>query len=98
LHGVKRIVIGHTVTRTAILPRFGGQVVNIDLGLSRFYGRPSACLVLEGSSAHVLHRGAKVPLLGPRPGDFEDYCRAIIAADPAPSPVEKLLRDRDKLQ
>jgi hypothetical protein len=95
-HGVNRIVIGHTVTRTAILPRFGGQVVNIDLGLSRFYGRPPACLVLEGSSAHVLHRGTKIPLPGAKAGDFEDYCRAVVAADPKPTPVEKLLHDREQ--
>jgi len=90
-HGLKRIVIGHTVTKTAILPRFGGQVVNVDLGLSRFYGRPPACLVLEGSSAQVLHRGVKIPLPGAKPGDFETYCRAVIEADTQPSPVEKLL-------
>jgi len=95
-HGVSRVVIGHTVTRTAILPRFGGRVVNIDLGLSRFYGRPPACLVLEGSSAYVLHRGAKVPLPGAKPGEFEAYCRAIIAADDKPSPVEKLLQSADQ--
>ena len=49
--GVRRIVIGHTVTRTAILPRYNARVVNVDIGLSRFYGRPPACLVLEGPSA-----------------------------------------------
>jgi hypothetical protein len=90
-HGVTRMVIGHTVTRTAILPRFGARVVNTDLGLSRFYGRPPACLVLEGGSGYVLHRGARIPLPGPKRGDFEDYCRAVIAADTKPSPVEKLL-------
>jgi hypothetical protein len=30
-------------------------------------------------------------LAGAAPGDFEDYCRAVIAADSKPSPVEKLL-------
>jgi hypothetical protein len=91
-HGVNRIVVGHSVTRTAILPRFGGRVVDIDLGLSRFYGRPPACLVLEGDSRYVLFRGTKIPLPGPKPGDFEQYCRAVIAADTKPSPVEKLLQ------
>jgi hypothetical protein len=90
-HGVSRIVIGHTVTRTAILPRFGGRVVNIDLGLSRFYGRPPACLLLEGGSRYVLHRGVKIPLPGDKRTDFAEYCRAVIAADVQPSPVQKLL-------
>jgi hypothetical protein len=95
-HKVNRIVIGHTVTRSAILPRFGGRVINIDLGLSRFYGRPPACLVLEGASPHVLHRGARIPLPGAKPGDFKEYCRKIIAVESKPSPVEKLLQDADK--
>lgn len=92
-HGVRRIVLGHTVTRSAILPRHGGKVVNIDLGLSRFYGRPPACLVMERSSAHVLHAGTKIPL--PGPGEFNDYLRAVIAADSQPSPVERLLRESE---
>ncbi|HTP31737.1 MAG TPA: metallophosphoesterase [Candidatus Acidoferrales bacterium] len=95
-HGVNRIVIGHAVTRTAILPRFGGRVVNIDLGLSRFYGRPPACLVLEGGAPVVLHRGVRIPLPGAKPGEFTEYCRAVIAADTKPSPVEKLLEDAGK--
>ena len=45
--GVKRIVVGHTVTRSAIMPRFGSSVLNIDIGLSKFYKRPPACLVIE---------------------------------------------------
>lgn len=91
-HGANRIVIGHSVTRTAIVPRFGARVVNIDLGLSRFYGRPPACLVLEDGATHVLFRGVKIPLPGPRPADLAGYYRAVIAADVQPSPVEKLLK------
>jgi hypothetical protein len=61
-HGVRRLVIGHTVTRNAIRPRFGGRVINIDLGLSRFYGRPAACLVMEEGRVFVLHRGHAIPV------------------------------------
>ena len=46
-HGVKRIVIGHSATSAAVLPRFGGKVVLIDVGLSKVYGGPPACLILE---------------------------------------------------
>ena len=95
-HGVDRIVIGHTVTRTAILPRFGGRVVNIDLGLSRFFGRPPACLVLDGTASYVLHAGVKIPLPGPGPGEREKYLRKVVAADKPPSPVEKLLTESEK--
>jgi hypothetical protein len=80
-HGVRRIVIGHTVTRTAILPRLAGRVVNIDLGLSRFYGRPPACLVLEAPSPHVIHRGTKIPLPGAGENELADYLKAVQAAE-----------------
>jgi len=92
--GVRRLVIGHTVTRTAILSRYNGRVVNVDIGLSRFYGRPPACLVLEGKSAYVWHRQAKIEF--PEPGDADDtaYLKAVAAADEQPSPVSELLRGR----
>ena len=92
--GVRRIVIGHTVTRTAILPRYNARVVNVDIGLSRFYGRPPACLVLEGPSAYVWHRQTKIEF--PEPGTANDtaYLRAVVAADEPPSPVTELLRGR----
>jgi hypothetical protein len=89
--GVRRIVVGHTVTQTAILPLFGGRVVNIDLGLSRFYGRPPACLLLEHGNATVLHRGTKIPLPGAEQGAQIEYLRAVEAADEKPSPVTALI-------
>jgi hypothetical protein len=86
LHAVRRIVIGHTVTRSAIMPRFGGRVVNIDIGLSRFYGRPPACLVLERNESFVLHKGTKIPLPGPEPGGRSSYLKAVEAAEGQPLP------------
>jgi hypothetical protein len=93
--GVRRIVLGHTVTQSVILPLFGSRVVNIDLGLSRFYGRPPACLVLEIEEAHVLHRGTRIPLPAAKPGAQLEYLRAVEASDEQPSPVTKLI---EKLQ
>ena len=82
------------MTRTAILPRYNARVVNVDIGLSRFYGRPPACLVLEGPSAYVWHRQTKIEF--PEPGTANDtaYLRAVVAADEPPSPVTELLRGR----
>jgi len=92
-HGVRRIVIGHTVTRSVIMPSFNSRVVNVDLGLSRFYGRPPACLVFEAGAAYVLHRGTKIPLPETGPGAHLDYLKAVEAADVQPSPVEKLIAE-----
>jgi hypothetical protein len=81
------------VTRSAILPRFGSQVVNIDLGLSRFYGRPPACLVIDEQGASVLHAGTSIPLPGPEPEQRLQYLRAVAAADPEPAVIQKLIND-----
>ena len=93
-HGVRRIVIGHTVTRTAILPRYKARVINVDIGLSRFYGRPPACLVLEGPSTYVWHGQTKIPFPDPGAADETVYLRAVLTADEPPSPVAELLRGR----
>ncbi len=52
--GVARIVIGHTPTKAAIKPRFGGRVVDIDVGLSQSYSGPKDCLIIEGSQVSTL--------------------------------------------
>jgi hypothetical protein len=46
-HGASRIVIGHTVSKGAIALRGGGRVLMIDVGMSRVYHGPAACLVIE---------------------------------------------------
>jgi hypothetical protein len=60
--GVKRIVIGHTPTPGAVLQRFGGKVVMIDVGLSAYYGSNRACLIIEGEKLYAMHRGKKLAL------------------------------------
>ncbi len=57
-HGVRRIVVGHTVTPGGIAPRFGGAVYPIDVGLSRAYGGPAACLAIEKGQPRVIQGGA----------------------------------------
>jgi hypothetical protein len=62
--GVERIVIGHTVTDGTVVPRFGGKVLMIDIGLSRVYDSAGrmACLVIENDKPYALQRGARVEL------------------------------------
>jgi hypothetical protein len=62
LQGVKRIVIGHTTTGGAIVPRFGGKVIMIDVGLSAVYGSNRALLLQEGDAVYAIDRGVKVAL------------------------------------
>ena len=55
-------MIAHTPTPGIVLPRFGGKVILIDVGLSKIYGQGRACLVFEGGKPFALHRGTKLPL------------------------------------
>ncbi len=87
--GVKHVVIGHTVTPGAVLPRFGGRVIMIDVGLSAAYGGPPAALVIENGVPAALHRGTRLDL--PLDGDLLPYLRAAAALDPAPSRLQKLI-------
>jgi hypothetical protein len=89
-HNIKRIAIGHSPTGAAVLPRFGGKVVLIDVGLSNVYGGPPACLVIENGAAFALHRGKKLALPS-GPEGLTQYLKAAAALDPAPSPIDKLL-------
>lgn len=86
------MVIGHTV-RVAVLPRFGGRVITIDVGLSKVYGGPPALLMVEGGKYYALHRGHKLDLpVGGR--DVLPYLRAAAALDPAPSPIQALIEGK----
>lgn len=68
-----RIVVGHTYTDGTIGSRFGGRVLMIDVGLSRYYDESGrmACLVIEKGKPAALHRGTRVEL----PADAKDMER-----------------------
>lgn len=92
-HGCKRIVVGHTVTEgLLVMPRFGGRVVAIDVGLSAVYGGPPAALILEEGRAFALHRGRRLPLPEGEGGDsLLAYVREVAALEPDPSRLKGLL-------
>lgn len=46
-HGAKTVVAGHTVFKDGMQVRLGGRVILIDVGMSRCYGGPVTCLVIE---------------------------------------------------
>ncbi|MGH9657391.1 MAG: protein-tyrosine-phosphatase, partial [Bryobacteraceae bacterium] len=88
-HGAARVVIGHTPTDGAVLPRFNGRVVMIDVGLSAHYGSRTACLVIEKDQWFALHRGKKLPLPG---AGVVEYLKQAAALDPPPSPLAPLIK------
>ncbi len=88
-HGAERIVMGHTVTEGAVMTRFDGRAVFIDVGLGSYYGRRMTCLLLEDGQAFALHRNRKVRLPDT---DSEvrvlEYLKQAADLDPEPSPLE----------
>ncbi len=89
----RRIVIGHTPTDGAIVPRLNGKVVLTDVGLLRLPGQPArqACLVIERGRAYALHRGQPLELPAGGGSELIRYLKQAAALDPAPSPLETLI-------
>ena len=92
--GAQRIVIGHSDRGYAVLPRFNGKVIVIDVGLERRASNAGQvdCLIEQNGKLLALHRG--VPLELPR-DDREDllrYLKQAAALDPEPSPLEPQIR------
>jgi hypothetical protein len=58
--GAKRIVVGHTPNLKGIQILYGGKLVTIDTGNSRYYGGPPSYLEIAGDkvTAHVVPRSA----------------------------------------
>ena len=87
-HNAMRIVVGHTPTAGTVLPRFGGKVLMIDVGLAGAYGKRMACLVIENGTPYTLHRGHRLEL--PKDAGNDELHRYLAEAaelDPQPSPL-----------
>jgi hypothetical protein len=90
-YGVKHIVIGHTPTAGAVIPRFDGKVVQIDVGISAVYGGHRACLLWEDGRFYAVHRGEKIPL--PGNADLMTYLKKALSLEPAGSQLAKYVAD-----
>ncbi len=93
--GVKRIVIGHTVTPGTVMPRFGGRVLMIDCGMSSVYGGRQAALVIEKDKLFTLHRGTRIDLPASNAG-LAEYLKRAAALDPQPSPLAAAIQRLDR--
>jgi Calcineurin-like phosphoesterase len=87
LHQVRHIVIGHT-PMVAVMPRFGGKVIAIDVGLSKPFGGPPAFLTIEDGKYYAMHRGRKLdlPVDG---GSVLEYLGSAAALEPANSKLRQ---------
>lgn len=62
-HGVKRIVVGHTVSKGGIRMRSGGRVIMIDVGMSKLYGGPAGCLTIENDKYYAVYPESRQELV-----------------------------------
>jgi hypothetical protein len=91
-YGAKRIVIGHTPTAGAVLARFGGKVVMIDVGLSVFYGSRRACLLIEGDKLYAIHRGDKLSMPVDSTKAYLSYLEEVEKLEPDPALLKSYIK------
>jgi hypothetical protein len=80
---VQHVVIAHTPTPGIVMPRFGGKVIMIDVGLSEAFGAGQACLAFEGGKPFSIHRGKILEI--PMGTDVAAYLRAAEDLEPSNS-------------
>lgn len=89
-HQARHIVIGHTTT-PVILPRFGGRVIMIDVGLSAIFRGTPAVMLVESGRAYNVYRNGRVDLPLERKG-LAQYLREAQRLDPSNSRLRELAR------
>jgi hypothetical protein len=92
-YGVSHVVVAHTPTAGAVMPRYGGKVLVIDVGLSAYYGSHPVCLVQEGKTAYAVHRGKSIPLPLDAAADLARYLKETVALEPPGSTLAKHLAE-----
>jgi hypothetical protein len=91
-HQARHIVIGHT-PQVAVLPRFDGKVIVIDVGLSKPFDGPPAFLLIEDGKYFAVHRGRRLALPA-EGGNVLDYLGAAAATEPANSRLRQAIQNR----
>ena len=89
-HGASRMVIAHTPLVPTVLPRFGGKVLLIDVGLAEHYGSGFACLVIEGNETYALQRGTRLDIPTERDAVI-DYLTMAATLEPNPVRIENYI-------
>jgi hypothetical protein len=89
--GARRMVVGHTPTEGLVFPRYGGKLVQIDVGLSKAYGGPPAALLIEDGRAIAIHRGRRIPLPEGEGEPVLRYVREVAAVEPDPRRFSALI-------
>ena len=84
------IVVAHSPTAGAIMSKFDGRVIFVDVGLAAHYGKRLANLLVENNAVFAMHRGHKIALPITDDG-LLDYLLVVSKLDPEPSPLLKTI-------
>ena len=79
--GARHIVIGHTPTQGAIWPRYSGQVIQVDTGMSAYYGGHVAWLEENKDGLFAGYPSGRIRL-PPDDAGRVDYLKQVIALQP----------------
>lgn len=79
--GARHIVVGHTPTRGAIWPRYNGQVIQVDTGMSKAYGGHVAYLEATAAGLRAGYPSGKLDLPPDDAGRL-DYLKRVVTLQP----------------
>jgi hypothetical protein len=88
--GAHHIVIGHTPTRGAIWPRYSGQVIQVDTGMTAAYGGHVAWLEETKDGLYAGYPSGRIRLPSDDAGRV-DYLKQVIALQPENAGLQKQL-------
>lgn len=91
---VDHVIVGHTPVAGAVLPRFDGAVIGVDVGLADYYGGPCAFLEITGKHLTAVHNGNRIDL--PSPGsDVDSYLQKVLSLDPENETLKRYIQQRE---
>jgi len=91
-HGAAQIVVGHTPTGGIIWPRYGGQVIQIDAGISAAYGGHVAYLEVTREGMFAGYPPGKVAL-PPAGADLAGYLEKVLELLPDSTAAREKLEE-----
>lgn len=89
-HNAAHIVVGHTPTSGVIWPRYDGKVIQIDTGISAYYGGHVAYLEITDEGLFSGYPNGKVKL-PENEAELVPYLEKVIALSPGNTHLQKML-------
>ena len=80
-------------SRVAVMPRFNGKVIVIDVGLTKIFDGPPAFLTIEDGKYFAVHRGRRIELPA-EGGSVLEYLGSAAALEPANSRLRRAIQNR----